>query len=195
VIADPLSSVVAATVIAAWAVGPARDEGAVVDLSMAEVVASTISEFVAAASAEGSRHGVGVHRGVFRTADGRWLAVELTDPEDWWLLAEALGVSDISGEDEIASLVAAASGAELAARLADNSVSAALVQRADELVGDPHLAARDFFPEIDHPDLDIGRARLVGLPWRFVGEGPVTLGPPPALGNANALYERLSDAI
>ena len=52
VLADPLSSVVAAVVIAAWAVGPGRDTGAVVDVSMSEVVASTISEYVTAASTE-----------------------------------------------------------------------------------------------------------------------------------------------
>ena len=43
----------------------------------------------------------------------------------------------------------------------------------------------DFFPEIDHPDPDLGRARLVGLPWRFADQGPLPLAPPPALGDAN----------
>jgi crotonobetainyl-CoA:carnitine CoA-transferase CaiB-like acyl-CoA transferase len=52
VLADPLSSVVAAVVIAAWALGPHSDTGAVVDVSMSEVVASTISEYVAAASVD-----------------------------------------------------------------------------------------------------------------------------------------------
>lgn len=195
VIADPLSSVVAATVIAAWAVGPARDEGAVVDLSMAEVVASTISEFVTAASAEGSTDDGAVHRGVYRTADDRWLAIELTEQEEWQRLAKAFGVEKIAADDDIKKLASLVPGDELAARLADDNVRCALVQRADELVVDPHLAARDFFPEIDHPDPDIGTARLVGLPWRFVGEGPVTLAPPPALGSANTLFERASDAI
>jgi crotonobetainyl-CoA:carnitine CoA-transferase CaiB-like acyl-CoA transferase len=195
VIADPLSSVVAATVIAAWALGPARNEGAVVDLSMAEVVASTISEFVTAASAEGSIDAEGVHRGTYRTADDRWVAIELTESIDWEHLAVAFDVERISGDDEIKTLAAAALGDQIAERLADNDVRSALVQRAEELVGDPHLTARNFFPEIDHPDPDIRIARLVGLPWRFVGEGPITLAPPPALGSANALYERMSDAI
>jgi crotonobetainyl-CoA:carnitine CoA-transferase CaiB-like acyl-CoA transferase len=57
--------------------------------------------------------------------------------------------------------------------------------RGVDLIADPHLAARGFFPEVDHPDPDLGRARLVGLPWRFVGAGPVELRPPPALGDAN----------
>ena len=74
VIADPLSSVVAAVTLAAWAVGPARDTGAVVDLSMAEVVASTVAEFVAAASVEGADDRSDVHRGVYRSGDDRWVA-------------------------------------------------------------------------------------------------------------------------
>jgi crotonobetainyl-CoA:carnitine CoA-transferase CaiB-like acyl-CoA transferase len=60
------------------------------------------------------------------------------------------------------------------------------------VVTDERLAARGFFPEITHPDPDLGTARLVGLPWRFAGEGPVPLAPPPALGSTStsALYER-----
>lgn len=191
VIADPLSSVVAAAVIAAWAVGPARDTGAVIDLSMAEVVASTVAEFVTAASASGSSDiGDAAHRGVYRAADGRWVAVEIAKPDEWKRLAEITAVSDDSRHptvaEKLADMVAAASADKVAARLSGSGVRAAAVQRAEDLVADPHLAVRGFFPEIAHPDPDIGTARLVGLPWRFVGHGPIPLKPPPALGNANA---------
>ena len=191
VIADPLSSVVAAVVIAAWAVGPARDVGAVIDLSMAEVVASTVAEFVTAAAAPGSS-GIGdsAHRGVYRAADGRWVAIEIAEPDEWTCLAEILAVSDDSRHttviEKLAGLVAAASADDVSARLSTSGLRAAAVQRAEDLISDPHLAIRGFFPEIAHPDPDIGTARLVGLPWRFVGQGPVPLMPPPALGNANA---------
>ena len=59
------------------------------------------------------------------------------------------------------------------------------MRRAGELLTEPHLAARGFFPEIAHPDPDIGTGRLVGLPWRFAGDGPVPLKPPPALGSSH----------
>jgi crotonobetainyl-CoA:carnitine CoA-transferase CaiB-like acyl-CoA transferase len=191
VIADPLSSVVAAAVVAAWAVGPARDTGAVIDLSMAEVVASTVAEFVAAAAAPGSpEFGDSAHRGVYRAADGRWVAVEIAEPDEWKSLAEITAVSHDSRHptviEKLENLVAAASADDVAARLSASGLRAAAVQRAEDLVSDPHLAIREFFPEIAHPDPDIGTARLVGLPWRFVGQGPVPLMPPPALGNANA---------
>jgi len=202
VIADPLSSVVAATVIAAWAVGPARDIGAVVDLSMAEVVASTVSEFVAAASTAEPEPVPGAtvapHRGIYRSADGRWVAVEIVEPGDWTRLAGfATAPNDAPAgvvTESLAALIAAAPADDAATRLGAAGVPAAAVQSADDLVRDPHLAARGFFPEITHPDPDIGSARLVGLPWRFAGNGPVVLAPPPALGNANARRERMTSA-
>ncbi|RAU99987.1 carnitine dehydratase [Mycobacterium colombiense] len=191
VIADPLSSVVAAAVVAAWAVGPSRDTGAVIDLSMAEVVASTVAEFVAAAAAPGGCDvGDCAHRGVYRAADGRWVAVEIAEPDEWERLTEFTAVKPHSRHpavvEKLADMVAAASADDVAARLSASSLRAAPVQRAEDLVVDPHLAIREFFPEIAHPDPDIGTARLVGLPWRFAGQGPVRLMPPPALGNANA---------
>ncbi|OBH62503.1 carnitine dehydratase [Mycobacterium sp. E2479] len=201
VLADPLSSVVAATVIAAWAIGPARDIGAVIDLSMAEVVASTVAEFVAAASvAEGpvNANAAASHRGVYRSRDGRWVAVELVEPSDWACLAGLLKAQEDSPHgvvtEQLAALIAAASAEDVAARLSAAGVRAQPVRRAEELVTDEHLRARGFFPEITHPDPEIGTARLVGLPWRFAGLGAIPLAPPPALGNANARHERMTNA-
>lgn len=202
VIADPLSSVVAATVIAAWAVGPARDIGAVIDLSMAEVVASTVAEFVTAASVAQSEPisdtTVAPHRGVYRTADHRWVAIEVVGPNDWTSLANFVAASNGSPHhmviERLETLIAAAPANTVAERLSAAGLCAAPVQYAEDLVADAHLAARGFFPEIAHPDADIGAARLVGLPWRFAGHGPVPLAPPPALGNANAHQGRITSA-
>jgi crotonobetainyl-CoA:carnitine CoA-transferase CaiB-like acyl-CoA transferase len=181
VLADPLSSVVAAVVIAAWALGPHSDTGAVVDVSMSEVVASTISEYVAAASVDQAAPDPTVRRLVYRSADSRWVAVELVGDE-----------SRPYNDGELADRIAAADAEDVAAQLAGAGVRAAVVRSAGEVVTDERLAARGFFPEITHPDPDLGTARLVGLPWRFAGEGPVPLAPPPALGSTStsALYER-----
>lgn len=182
VIADPLSSVVAAVVIAAWALGPARDTGAVIDLSMAEVVASTVAEFVAAASVDVAPEAQStVRRTIYRAADQRWVAVEF--PQN-----EHLQASDVT------DLLAAATAQEAADRLNALGARAAVVQGAEDLIADPHLAARGFFPEIAHPDPEIEAARLVGLPWRFAGEGPVPLAPPPALGSTSSSRERMISA-
>ena len=95
-------------------------------------------------------------------------------------------------DGELAALIAASPAEDVAAELAGIGVRAAVVRNAEELVTDGHLATRGFFPEITHPDPDLGTARLVGLPWRFAGEGPLPLSPPPGLGTTSpdALYER-----
>lgn len=183
VLADPLSSVVAAVVVAAWAVGPRADTGAVVDLSMSEVVAYTVAEYLAAASAELVDSDSGVRRAVYRSADERWVVVESTDNES----------IDTAGVDaELTAEIGSSRAEVIATKLAATGVRAAVVRSADELVDDPHLAARGFFPEIAHPDPDLCTGRLVGLPWRFAGAGPLPLTPPPALGStpSSALYER-----
>ncbi|UMB69656.1 CoA transferase [Mycobacterium paraterrae] len=183
VLADPLSSVVGAVVIAAWALGPSRSSGAVVDLSMAEVVASTVSEYLTAASTDSLPGNADVRRAVHRATDGRWVAVELCGEQCAAETAEF-----------VATLVAINRSEDAVFKLQGAGVEAAVVSRADQLITDAHLTERGFFPEIAHPDPDLGTARLVGLPWRFRGEGPVTLSPPPALGSGNADYERTARA-
>lgn len=201
VIADPLSSVVAATVIAAWAIGPARDIGAVVDLSMAEVVASTVAEFVAAASIGDQDPSLADawqgHRGVYQACDGRWVAIELLSADDMLRLRAALAPTNSHGSQrsDVVTLVARLTAEQVDARLAEVGVRSAVVQRGADLVADPHLAARGFFPEVVHPDPHLGTARLVGLPWRIAGEGPVVLAPPPALGSSNCLLESRSNVL
>jgi crotonobetainyl-CoA:carnitine CoA-transferase CaiB-like acyl-CoA transferase len=183
VLADPLSSVVGAVVIAAWAIGPCRTSGAVVDLSMAEVVASTVSEYVAAAMTERPSATVAVARAVHRATDDRWVAVELRGEQ-----------CDTERAEFVAMLIATNRAEDAAFKLQGAGIEAAVVRRAGELITDPHLAARGFFPEIVHPDPDLGSGRLVGLPWRFSGEGPVPLAPPPALGSSTADYIGTSHA-
>ncbi|AKK29488.1 CoA transferase [Mycobacterium sp. EPa45] len=179
VIADPLSSVVGAVVIAAWAVGPLRSTGAVIDLSMSEVVASTVAEYLAAASTSDVVAELPAHRGAYATTNQRWVAVELTGAQ-----------CEPDRIETVAALIATNRADDAVLKLRGAGIVAAKIRRADELVSDPHLAARGFFPEIDHPDPDVRRGRLVGLPWRFAGEGAVPLGPPPALGSSRIDVER-----
>ena len=183
VLADPLSSVVGAVVIAAWALGPSRSTGAVVDLSMAEVVASTVSEFVATATTNHNPENGAVMRAVHRATDDRWVAVELR--------GEQCAPERV---EFVAALITTNRADDAAFKLQGAGIEAAVVRRADELVADAHLAARGFFPDIDHPDPDLSTARLVGLPWRFTGEGPIPLAPPPALGSSTAYYSRTPHA-
>ena len=210
VLADPLSSVVAATTVAAWALGPRRGLGVDVDLSMAEVVASLLGEFVAEASASrdetvpvGNDLAPFSPHGVFLCRDDRWFAVAVQSDEEWSRLTDALGrppeLAEPHWNDEaarwrdretielhLAGVIARWEADELDEVLAAAHVRAAIVHRAVDLLADEHLQSRGFFPPFEHPDPDLDGARLIGMPWRLVGEGPLPQGAPPHLGDANA---------
>jgi crotonobetainyl-CoA:carnitine CoA-transferase CaiB-like acyl-CoA transferase len=210
VLADPLSSVVGATALAAWALGPARAVGVDLDLSMSEVVATLVGEYVAEASFTtdltvplGNALAPFAPHAVFAGRDGRWIAIGVQSDHQWQQLLDALGRPAELARPEwdaeanrwrqrteleaaLAARLADADVDELDAVLAAVGVPAATVHRAVELLADEHLAERGFFTRIDHPDPDIDDARIVGMPWRIVGEGPLVQLPPPRLGDANA---------
>ncbi|HEY3669620.1 MAG TPA: CoA transferase [Acidimicrobiia bacterium] len=213
VLADPLSSVVAATAVAAWALGPQRGTGVDVDLSMAEVVASLLGEFVAEASASrsvtvplGNTLAPFSPHGVFASRDERWFAVAVQADDEWRRLVDALDhppeltESRWNREPErwrerdviercLADVIARWDADALDEVLAAAEVRAAAVHRAVDLLADDHLRDRGFFPAFAHPDPDLHDARLVGMPWRLVGEGPLAQGAPPHLGDANADFD------
>jgi crotonobetainyl-CoA:carnitine CoA-transferase CaiB-like acyl-CoA transferase len=210
VLADPLSSVIGATVLAAWALGPMRSTGVDLDLSMSEVVATLVGEFVAEASlssditmASGTTLAPYAPHSVFACRDDRWLALAVQSDAQWHQLLDALDHPQLLQRPEwsqeakrwrdrekiervLADLFADADIEDLDATFAAAGVPASVVNRASDLLADPHLAARTFFPRFDHPDADVDDARLVGVPWRMAGEGPVLQSPPPRLGGANA---------
>jgi crotonobetainyl-CoA:carnitine CoA-transferase CaiB-like acyl-CoA transferase len=209
--ADLISGFALATAVAAWAVGPTSANGAAVDFSMAELAVGRFNEFLAAAALyldpDGADGGPGLHRQApyapqraYRTSpDGPWLAVSVRTDDEWRAFCEVLGdpeklrrprYSTAGGrlaeadalDREIESVIEGRSVPTLAAELQDAGVPASAVLTAGDLVGDEHLAARGFFPEIEHPLW--GRRRLIGVPWRFVGREPFSLTPPPQLGGS-----------
>jgi len=211
VIADTLSSVLTATVIAAWWLGPCGGTGGTLDVAMAEVVATTVAEYVAEASVGAARtipsadHSPFAPHGVYRSDDGRWIALSVQSDAEWEALLDALdrpaALADPAwtGADRcaaraaidaaLAPVLGGSDAAALLAALDAHRVRAAAVLGGHDLVTDHHLATRGFFPEIDHPDPELGRERLVGLGWRFVGDAPLALRPPPALGSTRTTWE------
>lgn len=205
VLADPLSSLTAATVVAAWALGDRRC-GGIVDLSMAEVVADKIAEFIAEASLgetrtlpAGSDRFPHAPHGFHPTADDRWIAIDVQSDDEWRALVDALGRPRTLCEPEWATasrrwearrviesaldeITRCAVASELFHRLQRAGVRACPAWTGADLIRDPHLDTREFFPRVDHPDPDLTEARLVGLAWRFVGEPAIRLRPPPLLG-------------
>jgi crotonobetainyl-CoA:carnitine CoA-transferase CaiB-like acyl-CoA transferase len=206
VIADPLAALTAATVIAAWALGDTRS-GGIADLSMAEVVAARLTEFVAQAEvrdepdvSSGCDRSPYAPHGIFEAAGGRWLAIAVQSDEEWEALLEALDRPATMGDPawskasarwdarraidaQLEKITRNRDADALFHRLQQHGVRACPVWTGAELIRNEHLAARNFFPSIDHPEPDLRGARLVGLAWRFAGEGAVPLRPPPRLGD------------
>jgi crotonobetainyl-CoA:carnitine CoA-transferase CaiB-like acyl-CoA transferase len=211
--ADLISGFALATAVAAWAVGPTSANGAAVDFSMAELAVGRFNEFLAAAALyledDGGDRGLGLHRQApyapqraYRTdPDGPWLAVSVRTEDEWRAFCAVLGdpetlraspYSTAQGrldnanalDVEIERVVEGMSAPSLERALQDSGVPASIVLTARDLVADEHLAAREFFPEIEHALW--GRRRLIGVPWRFVGREPFAISAPPRLGGTAA---------
>jgi len=144
--------------------------------------------------------------GVYKTADDRWLALSVQSDDEWASVVEALGTPESLANEAWADastrftqrqdidvalqqLVGAGGLDGVLAPLVATGARAAAVLDGAALVEDPHLDDRGFFPAIDHADPELSGARLVGLGWRFAGDGPIPLRPPPALGSTRLAEE------
>ncbi len=156
-----------ATLVAAWALGDGR--AASVDFSMAELVASRFNEYLGAES-------LGVPYSSTRPVDD-----ELIDAGGSLV---ALSPSTASQRGAVARLLADPVLGGSATALVDEvhrlGVPATIVADFESLVDDEQLASFGIYVEVDHPEW--GRRRIVGVPWRFVGEPPLALGAPPRFG-------------
>ena len=206
--ADLLSGYALATIVAAWSVGPAGGSGAAVDFAMADAITARFDEFLAAASLSPDYEAdldlandqfPLAPNGMYRTEDG-WLALSVETDEQWAAVLEVLGApasledpafATAAGRFEarrsldaaLGELLVGADGRELAGLLQDAGVPASTVRTGADLVTDPHLEARGFFPLVEHPVW--GRRRLIGIPWREAGCLPLPLRHPPLLGAAD----------
>jgi len=158
--------------------------GSHVEIAQQESMLAMTSPF----SVHGSRGGPFGNRdfnmaphGIYACADGRWLAVAIRDDPDWGRFSPLLGpeiASDprfagaagrLDHPDELDRAVSAwastlpATDAE--AKLLLLGVPAAVVLTMGEVVATRHLAERDFFVDVEQPD--VGRQRMAGLVPRF----------------------------
>jgi crotonobetainyl-CoA:carnitine CoA-transferase CaiB-like acyl-CoA transferase len=206
--ADLLTGYAIATIVAAWAVGPGPRSGASADVAMSDLIASRLSEFVAAAALGldeapepgDTRQSPYAPNGVYPTADDRAVAVSvLTDPE-WAALKSGLGHPEAldqaawrtaagraADQDALDLALEAAIGGftadELVANLSRAGVMISPVYSVAEVVAAGGGCLDPVYrPAVDHPLW--GRRRLLGLAWTFAGRGPATIGPPPPLGSA-----------
>jgi crotonobetainyl-CoA:carnitine CoA-transferase CaiB-like acyl-CoA transferase len=202
--ADLICGYAVATIVAAWAVGPAGNESQGIDFSMAELVCARFNEFLAAASVDQNSDDL-VDRandispfapnGVYRTEDG-WVALSVTSDASFDALCQMLGHPQALSNgrfrtarerfefrDEldtaVAEVVAVKKTKELADSLHLDGVLCEEVLSPVQLPSYPHLQDRQFFAPFNHPDWS--GQRLTGIPWRIEGNPPIALTAPPSL--------------
>ncbi|MEP7070311.1 MAG: CoA transferase, partial [Usitatibacter sp.] len=189
IIADKAAGLTAAYAIAMALYERERSgKGQAIEVPMYETIVSfTLLEhmagetFVPAVDSMGYERVLSPNRKPYRTRDGYIGLLPYTTAQ-WQRFFAAAGetalaqdprVTDASKRSqninmlyaELARIVATRTTAEWVALLKDADIPMTPVRTPDDLLTDPHLAAVDFFREVDHPSE--GRIRTLGIPVTF----------------------------
>jgi crotonobetainyl-CoA:carnitine CoA-transferase CaiB-like acyl-CoA transferase len=146
------------------------------------------------ASGQPAGWGEAASRRAYRAGDGKLVTLAAAEPRTWAAFCAAVDRPDLAGAlvdppggqaglaEELAALFATKPAAEWEEQLADAGAAVGPVRSIDELLQDPHLAARGALVELD----DGHQSRELRTPVRLRdatgAERPVRLGAPPALG-------------
>jgi benzylsuccinate CoA-transferase BbsF subunit len=182
--------------------------GQYIDLSMTEATAAQLVEPIMdyvmnerVGECVGNRSDYMAPHNCYRcSGDDKWVAVSVSSDTEWRALCLAMDRGDLIDDVRFS---------EGSARWRDQEVLDALVgdwtrsrsqyeamnllQQAGVCAGpcldgetaarDPHFQAREFFPEVLHPEL--GTRRVIGLPWKLSRVPHVEYRPGPLLGEHN----------
>ena len=192
-----------------------RGEGVMVESTMVEAALNAAAEQVVeygkygvVMGREGNRSAWAAPQGLYRGADGEWMAVSVEDDTQFAALARAIGAPEWVGDAGLATLAGRRSRHdELDDRLAGWAATRSAEAGAEELaaagapaglvadqrfLGDrPQFAARRFFEDLDHPV--VGHQRIPGMPFRYSTVARWLKRPAPTLGQHN--HEVLVGAV
>jgi crotonobetainyl-CoA:carnitine CoA-transferase CaiB-like acyl-CoA transferase len=153
----------------------------------------------------GTEHAGRVPSAAFCCKDGKYVQLTASD-QHWAPLCEALGISEwglrfssnekrVEGRDEVMQrLTQAVSGMErqkLLEILDKAEVPVGPINDVADILGDPHVRARQLVGSFDYPE--VGEFKALAIPYRFLGWDNPEIGTPPALGadTDRILAERL----
>ena len=153
-------------------------QGQFIDLALIEGPICQIGEFIAAHSRTGiqpervgNAHPEYAPYGVYPArGEDEWIAICVTSDEQWRELCRLMGEPELAYTAEfadgptrrrnantldeiIARWIREQDGAELAASLQAAGIAAGCAAKNYQLLADPHLNARNFFVDIDEPDV------------------------------------------
>ena len=149
----------------------------------------------------GSRNAVNAPRNVYRTKDDRWVAIAASVQEIARRCFAAIGRPELiedprfatakdrvthveQVDDIVAGWVSDRTRDEALSTLLDADVAAAPVMDVRDLFDDPHVAARDMIPRVEHDHL--GSVRMHGVVPRMSGSPGAIRSPGPELGEHTA---------
>ena len=136
--------------------------------------------------------------GVFRSkGNDRWVSLSVRDETEWQRLCEVMGQPKLSSDARFASLAARKeneaaleeivtawtqeiSAAEATQNLQQVGIPAYPSLDAIDMVNSPHVGARDYFVELEHPE--VGTRRHMGIPWTMSRTPCEVRRPAPCLG-------------
>src|SRR5215207_3097637 len=170
-------------------------KGAFVDTSIVDSATWVLGEAVArVASGQAAGWGEAPSRRAYRAADGKLVTLAAAEPRTWAAFCTAIDRPDLAealmsppgGQaalaEELAAVFATKPAGEWEALLADTGAAVGPVRSVEDLLDDPHVAARGVLVELD----DDTHTRVLRTPVRLRdetgAERPLHLGAPPALG-------------
>ena len=182
--------------------------GQYIDLSQAEATTALLGEVSLGACLNGivparmgNRHPRQAPHGCYPCRDDdAWVAIAVRSEAEWQAFIGILDQPGWSAEPRFATLsgrlqhhdeldrhiakwTSQQEAYHLMHALQGAGVPAGVVVNAEQLVNDPHLSARDFFWEIDHPEA--GSRRYAGQPMRLSATPARLHRPAPCLGQHN----------
>ncbi len=195
VLAVPFGSLIAVIgILAALTERDRTGKGAFVDTAIVDSATWVLGEAVArVAAGQPAGWGEAASRRAYRAADGKLVTLAAAEPRTWSAFCAAIDRPDLADSlmnppggqsalaEELAAVFATRPAAEWEAQLADAGAAVGPVRDIEELLDDPHLAARTALVELD----DDAHTRVLRTPVRLRdatgAERPVHLAPPPAL--------------
>jgi len=180
-------------------------EGQYIDLSQREACAMLLPEGLmdyamngTQPERNGSRDPYMAPHGVFRSkGNDRWVSLAVRNEEEWQRFCTVIGQPGLAGEarfktlagrkeneDALEQIVNAwtqeRSAEEATQRLQQAGISSYPSIDGKDMLANPHVAARGYFVELEHPE--VGKRRHLGIPWKMSRTPCAVQRPAPCMG-------------
>jgi crotonobetainyl-CoA:carnitine CoA-transferase CaiB-like acyl-CoA transferase len=180
-------------------------EGQYIDLSQREACAMLLPEALMEYAMDGTQPPRAGNRdpymaphGVFRCrGEDRWVSIAVRDDEEWRKICAAMDRAALAADPRFSTLAARKENEDLLEdlitvwtqeRSADEVTR--MLQKAgvpaypsldgNDMLANPHVEARGFFVELEHPE--VGKRRHLGIPWKMSRTPCEIRRPAPCLG-------------